>query len=62
VTIKALLDAIELSLSAALASAKLSMQLYKSACGALRLMDAAEQQLIEALVDSGVVPKISDQT
>jgi hypothetical protein len=52
------LDAIELSLSAALASAKLSMQLFQSARPFLRPMDAAEQRLIEELVDSGVLPNV----
>ncbi|KDR29580.1 hypothetical protein BG57_17840 [Caballeronia grimmiae] len=56
------LDAIELSLSVTLAGAKASIQLFQSARAALRPMDAAEQRLIEELVDSGVVPKINART
>jgi hypothetical protein len=55
------LDAVEFSLLAALANARLSIQLFKSVRAALFPMDAAEQRLIEELIDSGVVPKNIDQ-
>jgi hypothetical protein len=55
------LDAVESSLSGAMASVKLSIQLFKSVRPLLRPMDAAEERLIEELVDSGVIPKASTQ-
>ncbi|MDR5743249.1 hypothetical protein QCE73_08785 [Caballeronia sp. LZ029] len=52
------LDALELSLSGTLASAKLSIQLFQSVRPFLRPMDAAEHRLIEELVDSGFLPNV----
>jgi hypothetical protein len=56
------LDAVESSLLAALANARLSIQLFQSVRAMLRPMDAAEQRLIEELVECGVVPKTSART
>jgi hypothetical protein len=56
------LDAVESSLLAALANARLSMQLFQSVRVVLRPMDAAEQRLIEEFVECCVVSKTSART